>query len=42
MPATQRFDVAISDFDIPGASGLDLINKIRQDYHETILILTTA
>jgi DNA-binding response OmpR family regulator len=42
MLATQRFDVVISDFDIPGVSGLELINKIRQDYRETILILTTA
>ena len=42
MMATQRFDVVISDFNIPGVSGLELINKIRQDYHETILILTTA
>ncbi len=42
MLATQRFDVVISDFNIPGVSGLELINKIRQDYRETILILTTA
>jgi len=42
MLATQRFDLVISDFDIPGVSGLELINKIRQDYRETILILTTA
>ena len=42
MVATQRFDVVISDFNILGASGLELINKIRQDHHETILILTTA
>jgi DNA-binding response OmpR family regulator len=42
MLATQRFDVVISDFDMPGVSGLELINKIRQDYRETILILTTA
>ena len=42
MLATQRFDIVISDFNIQGASGLELINKIRQDYHETILILTTA
>ena len=42
MLATQRFDVVISNFNIPGASGLELINKIRQNYHETILILTTA
>jgi CheY-like chemotaxis protein len=42
MLATQRFDIVISDFNIPGVSGLELINKIRQDDHETILILTTA
>ena len=42
MLATQRFDVVISDFNIPDASGLELMNKIRQDYRETILILTTA
>jgi CheY-like chemotaxis protein len=42
MLATQRFDVVISDFNMPGASGLELMNKIRQNYHETILILTTA
>jgi CheY-like chemotaxis protein len=40
--ATQRFDVVISDFNIPGVSGLELINKIRQDYRETIFILITA
>ena len=42
MLATQRFDVVISDFNIPGVSGLELIKKIRQDYRETILILITA
>ena len=42
MLATHRFDVVISDFNIPGVSGFELINKIRQDHHETILILTTA
>ena len=40
--ATQRFDVVIIDFNMPGVSGLELINKIRQDYRETILILITA
>ena len=40
--ATQRFDVVISDFNMPGASGLELFNKLRQDYHETILVLITA
>lgn len=42
MLAIQRFDVVISDFNIPGVSGLELMNKIRQDHRETILILTTA
>ena len=42
MLAAQRFDVVISDFNILGVSGLELMNKIRQDYRETILILTTA
>jgi CheY-like chemotaxis protein len=42
MLATQRFDVVISDFNMPGVPRLELINKIRQDYRETILILITA
>jgi CheY-like chemotaxis protein len=42
MLATQRFDVVISESNMPGVSGLELMNKIRQDYRETILILTTA
>jgi len=40
--ATQRFDVVISDFNLPGGSGLELLTKIRQDHHEMILILITA
>ena len=39
---TQRFDVVISDFNMPGASGLELLNKIRQAHQEMILVLITA
>lgn len=42
MLATQAFDLVISDFDIPGRSGLELLSTIRQDHRETILILITA
>ena len=42
MLATQRFDVVISDFNMPGVSGLELLNKIRQDHREMILVLITA
>ena len=42
MLADQRFDVVISDFNMPGASGLELFNKLQQDYHDTILVLITA
>ena len=40
--ATQRFDIVISDFHMPGISGLELLKKIRQDRHETSLVLITA
>ena len=42
MLATQRFDVVISDFNMPGVSGFELLNKIRQDHREMILVLITA
>jgi DNA-binding response OmpR family regulator len=42
MLATQRFDVVISEFNIPGVSGLELLSKVRQDYRETILVLITT
>lgn len=42
MLATQRFDVVISDLNMPGVSGLELLNKIRRAYHEMILVLITA
>ena len=42
MLATQRFDVVISDLNMPGLSGLELLNKIRQDHREIVLVLITA
>jgi len=42
MLTTQSFDVVISEFNLPGESGLQLLNKIRQDYPETILVLATT
>ena len=42
MLATQRFDVLISDFNMPGVSGLEFFNKIRQEHREMILVLITA
>jgi CheY-like chemotaxis protein len=42
MLATQAFDVVVSDFNMPGPSGLELLNRIRQDHREIILVLITA
>lgn len=42
MLATQRFDVVVSDFNMPGPSGLEFLNRIRQDHREMILVLITA
>jgi DNA-binding response OmpR family regulator len=38
----QGFDVVISDFNMPGLSGLDLLARIRQDDREIVLVLITA
>jgi DNA-binding NtrC family response regulator len=40
--ATERFDVVISDFNMPGPSGLALLNRIRQEHREIVLVLITA
>jgi len=42
MLATQAFDVVVSDFNMPGPTGLEFLNTIRQDYREMILVLITA
>src|SRR6266498_245131 len=42
MLATQKFNVVISDFNMPGTSGLELLSKIRPDHREMILVLITA
>jgi CheY-like chemotaxis protein len=42
MLTTKGFDVVISDFNMPGPSGLELLNRIRQAYGEIILVLITA
>jgi two-component system response regulator FlrC len=42
MVAAQAFDVVVSDFNMPGPSGLEFLKKIRQDDGEIILVLITA
>ena len=42
MLATQAFDVVVSDFNMPGPSGLEFLSRIRQDHREIILVLITA
>jgi CheY-like chemotaxis protein len=42
LVATQAFDVVVSDFNMPGPSGLEFLNKIRQEDREIILVLMTA
>ena len=40
--ATQAFDVVVSDFNMPGPTGLELLNRLRQDHRDIILVLITA
>jgi CheY-like chemotaxis protein len=42
MLATQTFDMVVSDFNMPGPSGLEFLHRIRQDHREIILVLITA
>ena len=40
--ATQSFNVVVSDFNMPGMSGLEFLEGIRQKHWEIILVLITA
>ena len=40
--AIQKFNLVISDFHMPGMSGLELIKHIKPDHRETSFILITA
>jgi DNA-binding response OmpR family regulator len=42
MLSAQPFDVVVSDFNMPGPSGIEFLSRIRQDDRETILVLITA
>jgi CheY-like chemotaxis protein len=42
MLASQEFDVVVSDFNMPGLTGLEFLSRIRQDHPEMILVLATA
>jgi len=42
MLGNQRFDVVISDFNMPGRSGLEFLDSVRQAHREMILVLITA
>jgi Nif-specific regulatory protein len=40
--ADQRYDAAILDLSLPGASGLEILAKIKKSYPETPVIIVTA
>jgi two-component system response regulator FlrC len=42
MLTVQEFDVVVSDFNMPGITGLEFLNRIRQDHPEMILVLISA
>jgi DNA-binding NtrC family response regulator len=38
----QLVDLVLTDLNLPGKTGLDLLKKIRLDYPETVVVLVTA
>lgn len=38
----QAFDVVISDYNMPGTSGLELLRRVRREHGEMALVLITA
>ncbi len=44
MPILERFpaDLVITDFKMPGMSGLELLRKIRNEYPEIVIVMVTA
>lgn len=40
--ATQVFDLVISDFHMPGVTGLELLKQIKRDYPAASLVLITS
>ena len=42
MMRKEKFDILLSDIKMPGMNGLDLIEKVHQNYPDVIAILLTA
>lgn len=42
MLENQTFDVIISDYNMPGPSGLEFLRRVGQEHQESILVLSTA
>ena len=42
MLENQTFDVIISDYNMPGPSGLEFLRRVAQEHQKSILVLSTA